>query len=306
MNWIIISSIVVCILAIVSSITLICTYRKQTEVVLQKILDKLDMALAGNRIETEYDESMDAAIAERLNRVVGNAEMQRDAAREERDRIKSLISDISHQVRTPLSNIMLYSELLLEHELDGNSMMLAEKIQIQSGKLDFFMKELIKSSSTEQEMIVVSPSIISVSELIYLACQSVEVAALKKNINICYEEVDSKCYADKKWTIEAISNVLENAVKYSLHGSEIVIGVKEYESFLCVEICDSGVGILEAERGLIFQRFYRSKEVKDIPGFGIGLYLVREVLSKEGGYVKVHSKHGAGSRFQLFLSRNQI
>lgn len=306
MNSIVISSIVVCILAIVISIIVIRSYRKRTQAILQQILDKLDRALAGNVIVTKYDESMDSAISERLNRVVGIAGMQRDSAREERDSIKSLISDISHQVRTPLSNIMLYSGLLSEQSLDTNAKKLANKIQAQSEKLDFFMKELVKSSSTEQEMIVVSPSIISVSELIYPACQSVEMSALKKNINICYEEVSYECYADKKWTIEAISNVLENAVKYSPNGSEIMVKVKEYDSFLCVEIYDCGMGISEVEHGLIFQRFYRSKAVKDIPGFGIGLYLVREVLSKEGGYVKVHSRVGEGSKFQLFLSNNKI
>lgn len=306
MNWIIIGSIVLCIMVIVISIMLICSYRKQTEEAMQKILDKLDMALTGNVIEIEYDESMDSAIAERLNRVIGIAEMQRDAAREERDCIKSLISDISHQVRNPLSNIMLFSGLLLEQKLDETSKILTEKIQGQSGKLDFFMKAMVKFSIAEQGMIVVSPALISVSELIYLACQSVEVAALKKNINIRCEVIDSKCFADKEWTIEAISNVLENAVKYSPEESEIVVGVKEYDSFMCVEICDSGMGIPEAEQGLIFQRFYRSKEVKDISGFGIGLYLVREVLSKEGGYVKVQSRPLEGSRFQLFLTRNQM
>ncbi len=110
--------------------------------------------------------------------------MGKERAYQDRDRIKSLISDISHQIRTPLSNIMLYTGLLQEKNLDGQSRMLADKIQGQAQKLDFFMKELVRSSYMETDMIVVTPQTASAEELIDRACQAVEVEALKKRILI--------------------------------------------------------------------------------------------------------------------------
>ena len=255
---------------------------------------------------TAYNESMDAAVVERLNRVVQISGMNQGKAERERDTIKSLISDISHQVRTPLTNIMLYVDLLKEQELDGDSMLLVDKIQKQSDKLDFFMKELIKSSYAEQEMISIHPEMINVEEVVNTACQMVELAALKKKIDIIQEEAEALCYADKKWTIEALGNILDNAVKYSPENTGVKVKVIPYESFICVQVEDQGIGIREEEQGMVFERFYRSKEVSNEPGFGIGLYLVREVLSKQGGYVKIKSEPGKGSVVQVYLSRYEV
>lgn len=292
---------------ILAGCTIVCIlikkyYHNRMEATYQELLLKLDRAIGGEIQNTAYDESMDAAIAERLNRVVQISGMNQEKAERERDTIKSLISDVSHQVRTPLTNIMLYVGLLQEQDLDENTMLLIEKIQKQSNKLDFFMKELVKSSYAEQEIISIHPEMTSVEEIINTACQMVELAALKKKIDIVKEVTEVPCYADKKWTIEAIGNVLDNAVKYSPKDSQIKLNVIPYESFICIQIMDQGIGIREEEQGMVFERFYRSKDVSSEPGFGIGLYLVREVLAKQGGYVKIQSEIGKGTTVQLYLS----
>ncbi len=191
--------------------------------------------------------------------------------------------------------------------MEKNVEALADKIQKNSEKLDFFMKELVKSSYVEQEMILVHPQMVSVEELIDISCQNVELAAFRKKIIIKKElskEVSEKlCYADKKWTIEALGNLLENAIKYSKEESMVQIRCKEQESFLCIEVQDDGIGIKEEEQGKVFERFYRSEQVKEQPGFGIGLYLAREVLSKQGGYLKLTSKLGKGTVIAMYLSR---
>lgn len=293
---------------ILAGCTIVCIlikkyYHNRMEATYQELLLKLDRAIGGEIQNTAYDESMDAAIAERLNRVVQISGMNQEKAERERDTIKSLISDVSHQVRTPLTNIMLYVGLLQEQDLDENTMLLIEKIQKQSIKLDFFMKELVKSSYAEQEIISIHPEMTSVEEIINTACQMVELAALKKKIDIVKEVTEVPCYADKKWTTEAIGNVLDNAVKYSPEDSQIKLNVIPYESFICIQIMDQGIGIREEEQGMVFERFYRSKDVSSEPGFGIGLYLVREVLAKQGGYVKIKSEIGKGTTVQLYLSR---
>lgn len=278
-------------------------YQNRMEATYQELLLKLDRAIGGEIQNTAYDESMDAAVAERLNRVVQISGMNQEKAERETDTIKSLISDVSHQVRTPLTNIMLYVGLLKEQNLDKNTMLLVDKIQKQSMKLDFFMKELVKSSYAEQEMISIHPEMTGVEEIINTACQMVELAALKKKIDIVKEVTEAICYADKKWTTEAIGNVLDNAVKYSPEDSQVKVNVIPYESFICIQIVDQGIGIREEEQGMVFERFYRSKDVSSEPGFGIGLYLVREVLVKQGGYVRIKSEIGKGTTVQLYLSR---
>ncbi|MDO4322205.1 MAG: HAMP domain-containing sensor histidine kinase [Lachnospiraceae bacterium] len=299
-------------------ITIFLYERNKSKKILERVLQELDDAITGNLLVTAYDESLDDAIRDRLNRVVQISGMQRDEAQKERDAVKSLISDISHQVRTPLSNILLYSELLEEtlqsscahispaaKDLSAAGQM-AAKIRQQSEKLDFFIRELTRSSYAEQEMISITPQQVSAKELIDKACQGAELAALKKGIRILRQNTDYAdciCFADPKWTVEALENILENAVKYSPEASDIAITAASYESFVCVEIKDYGIGISEAEQGAIFRRFYRSPQVSETPGFGIGLYLVREVLSRQGGYVKVQSSPGAGSAFQVFLSK---
>lgn len=276
----------------------------------QNLLERLDRAIGGEIQNLTYDESMDAAVMERLNRVVQISGMNQGRAEAERDQIKSLISDISHQVRTPLTNIMLYAGLLQEQELSRDAMALVDKIAKQSEKLDFFMKELVKSSYAEQEMISIYPKMMSVEEIVNMSCQSVELTALKKKIEITVPGQNIAghvlCYADKKWTTEALGNVLDNAIKYSPDNSRIEVKIIPYESFVCIQVQDQGIGIREEEQGKVFERFYRSQAVSNEPGFGIGLYLVREVLSKQGGYAKIRSEVGKGTTVQLYLSRYPV
>lgn len=270
------------------------------------LLQKLDRAVGGRKLETYYDESLDAAIAVRLNRIVEISKMQKDQAVEERDIIKSLISDISHQIRTPLSNITLYTGLLKEQVSDDKSLAYARKIEKNAEKLEFFMKELIRTSYTEQEIISVCPRKADVDTMIKRACQLAELSALKKNVRLIADDNGYQCFADSKWTEEALANVIENAVKYSPAGSSVRISSAAFDSFICIRVRDQGIGIPEEEQGKVFQRFYRGTNANTEQGFGIGLYLAREIISRQNGYIKLESKLNEGTAIHIFLSRIQI
>lgn len=315
------------VLAAAAGIAIVCIrryYRKRMQAATQMLLERLDRAIGGEIQEEIFDESVDAAVTEKLNRLLELTNMHQEQAETERDTIKSIISNITHQIRTPVTNIMLYTGLLQEIVAalgqDGgvteNISHLLLKLQKQADKLDFFMKELVKSTYTEQEMISLHPEMTDVQEIMAAACQTVELSAMKKGIVIAVQSAGDVqqhgkeetadgilCYADRKWTVEALENVLDNAVKYSPSGSRIDVRLRTGESFLCVEIEDRGCGIREEEQGRIFERFYRAEEVSAEPGFGIGLYLVREVLSRQGGYARVKSAPGEGTTMYLYLSR---
>lgn len=285
---------------------IICWYRNKMLFQYNKFLDKADKILSGKQIDMIYDETLDSAISERLNRIMEISNMQKEIAEQERDVIKSLLSNISHQIRTPLANITLYAGLLKD-DLNGmSSFRLADKIEKNAEKLEFFMKELLKSSYAEQEIISVNPKIIESDKIIKKSCQSVELDAMKKNIRIRSENNDYKVFADSKWTEEVFTNIIENAIKYSPNNTEITIKSILYESFVCVRIIDNGIGIPEQEQGKVFQRFYRGTNVTDKQGFGIGLYLAREVLRKQQGYIKIKSKLNKGTTVEVFLSRSDF
>lgn len=278
-------------------------YRNKLLAQYQNFLDKTDEILSGRQTAISYDETMDSAISERLNRIIEISRMQKEAAEEERDTIQSLITNINHQIKTPLANITLYAGLLREQMGDARSGRLADKIENNADKLRFFMKELLKASYTEQEILSVSPKIIDLDAVIKRSCQSVELDAMKKNIRFVSEYEACKVYADSKWTEEVFTNVMENAIKYSSGGTAVTIQSVLYESFVCVRIIDCGIGIPEEEQGKIFQRFYRGSNVTDKQGFGIGLYLAREVLRKQQGYIQVKSALNKGTTVEIFLSR---
>lgn len=183
-------------------------YRNKLLTQYQDFLDKTDEILSGKKIGLSYDESLDSAISERLNRIMEISYMQKEIAEEERDMVKSLITNISHQIRTPLANITLYTGLLKEWINDSESIRLADKIENNAGKLNFFMKELLKSSYAEQEIISVSPKIIDLDTVIKKSCQCVELDAMKKEIQLISEYHACKVYADLKWTEEVFTNVL--------------------------------------------------------------------------------------------------
>ena len=287
MSIYIIGIIGVIILNIIISGLVIRWYKNKMLSQYNSFLNKADEILSGKRIDIVYDESLNSAISERLNRIVEISSMQKEVAEQERDIIKSLLSNISHQIRTPLANITLYAGLLKDELSESSSFRLADKIEKNAEKLEFFMKELLKSSYAEQEIISVNPKIIELDKIIKKCCQSVELDAMKKNIRICPESNNYKVFADPKWTEEVFANIIENAIKYSSNNTEVTIKPILYESFVCVQIIDNGIGIPEQEQGKIFQRFYRGTNVTDKQGFGIGLYLAREVLRKQQGYMKI-------------------
>lgn len=230
-------------------------YRKNLDKQMNHILEILDRALDGQKTLAVFDESADAAISERINRLLDISNASYRKADEERNVVKSLIADISHQVRTPLTNIMLYTGLLAEAEIDDQSRALTQKIQAQTEKLDFFMKELVHSSYLESDMLALHPAFSGTAELLGLVCQAEELQAMKKHISFQISGEDFQAFFDMKWTAEALGNILNNAVKYAPKGSEIQLFAESYDSFIRIHVRDQGPGISEKEQGMIFSGF---------------------------------------------------
>ncbi len=128
--------------------------------------------------------------------------------------------------------------------------------------------------------------------------------AAEKGLSLHLHNTDIYAVFDSKWTAEALANIVDNAVKYTEHGT-ITISAVSYEMFVRIDISDTGAGIPESEQSRIFARFYRSGTSQEQEGVGIGLYLARQIISDEGGYIKVISVPGKGSTFSVFLPKEQ-
>ena len=288
---------------IILAVSLYLLYRYHLKT-LDSIDKMLDCAKCGTFQERDFSEEKLSKIEAKMYQYLsaGNTSLKQIAA--EKNAIKTLISDISHQSKTPLANIMLYSELLKEKEgLDETTKELISQITKQAEKLSFLIAALVKTSRLENGIVALTPAINSVNEL--LESLDWQNAARKKQIR-CKTEIEGelKAFFDFKWTREALVNILDNAVKYTPTGGSIEIKAKEYEMFVSIEIKDNGIGISEEETAKIFTRFYRSPQVAQEEGVGIGLYLSREIIGKEAGYIKVRSQLGKGSCFSVFLPKN--
>ena len=221
---------------------------------------------------------------------------------EEKNKLKELVSDISHQTKTPIANIKLYLEMMTdETDFDRNQEYL-KKMDGQIDKLDFLLQSMVKMSRLETGTIKIQKQKTPLANTLAMAISNVIIKAEKKNITIDVQYDERlELNHDKKWTAEAISNILDNAVKYTNDGGNIHIVVCKQELFTKISIEDTGKGIIPERQATIFTRFYREPEVHDNDGIGIGLYLAREIIMLQNGYIEVYSKIGKGSTFMIYL-----
>ena len=257
----------------------------------------------GAPLQNYEEESLFYKINYRLARLYEVLGESRESMAKERANLQELISDISHQVKPPVSNLKMVNATLLEQPMPEEKQ--REFLQASSGqleKLDFLMRALIKTSRLETGVISLERKILPLYDTLAAALGGILLNAERNHIHVtvnCSEDIILA--HDRKWTSEALFNILDNAVKYTPADGNIQVSVQSWEFYVKIDITDSGKGIAESRQGMIFKRFYREEEVHDIEGIGIGLYLAREIVTMQGGYIKVTSTVGCGSTFSVFL-----
>ncbi len=271
----------------------------------------LDAAMDGTFVESDYDESRLSRLESRWKEFLGSSVLSNQNLETERRRLETFISDISHQTKTPMTIIKMYSELLREEASRDDKASLAkiqsyaEEICRQNARLEFLIDSLTKLSRLENGTLLIVPTEGEIDKLIKTSISSVASKAEQKKISISYEADSSlKASFDMKWTNEALINVLDNAVKYSPEGGNIRITVEQFEVYQAIHVTDDGPGISEEDATRIFGRFYRGSSVQQEEGVGIGLYLTREIIAKEDGYIKVvPNDKRKGGELVLYLKR---
>ncbi|HJC44379.1 MAG TPA: HAMP domain-containing histidine kinase [Candidatus Mediterraneibacter gallistercoris] len=254
-------------------------------------------------VYSEVEEGEFSALVSKIKQIQDVLENRARSADSEKEQVKSLVSNMSHQLKTPLANLSLYAEILGQGEIaPERKAEFADKMQRQIEKLNWIVESLSKMAKLEQNIDGFEVKDTPIRQTILDAIDTVYEKVEKKALHLNLEPFEDRAlYHNRKWTVEVFVNLLENAIKYTDKGGTISIRVKPYELYTEIQFSDNGRGIHKEELTDIFKRFYRSPEVENMEGSGIGLYLSDLILEKEKGYITATSEFGNGSCFSVFL-----
>lgn len=278
----------------------------------KRIQTLLETAIDGKMTEVHLDESTIAPIENDMWRYLHDRALCEQHLREDLAQFQSKISDVTHQAVMPISNIILYTDLLKEqvNDVEGmgkaNIVQSLSAIQEEAKELDFLLERLAKYARTESELIHIFAVKQPLQPLLDIMMKRFQMMAASKGITFTMGKSDLSAFFDLKWTTEALANVIDNGLKYTPNGGTVTVSVDVLPTFIRINVEDTGIGILEEEQGAIFKRFYRSQRVSEQSGLGIGLYLAREVMKMQGGFIKVSSVLNQGSVFSLFFLKDRI
>ena len=277
--------------------------RWRTACTIRQLDEMLTAAMDGRFSEQNFDESRLSALESRLARYLTASALSERNVREQKDQISALISDISHQTKTPVANLQLYAQLLSEQPLTPQGKDCAAAISAQAEKLQTLIEALVKTSRLETGILVLHPQLGEITPVVERAVAQYAPKAGEKGIVLTTQQTEGSAVFDPKWTEEAVCNLLDNALKYTPAGGTVTVEVKNYELFSAIRVSDTGLGISKGEQAKIFGRFYRAPGAYQAEGVGIGLYLTRQIAEKQSGYVKLESTPGKGSTFSLYIPR---
>ncbi|MGL5652631.1 MAG: sensor histidine kinase [Paraclostridium sp.] len=306
-KYFLVNNLIVFVGIIILIILIMCNLMKYVFNKLDKVSKNVECIIHGKyNIKDDFkEEGIFNIIHSDLNKLSKSINIKIKNLDKEKENIKELVTDISHQLKTPLASLKLYNSLLLEEDLDEEDRTEFLKTSGMSiNKLQSLIESLVNISRLETSMISIKKENKNIKATIIKAIESVKPKAINKFISINLNDFDDKIVPhDSKWTEECIFNILDNAVKYTNLKGEIDIYVQDAINFIRIDIKDNGIGIDKNEFNNIFKRFYRSEEVQDLEGSGVGLYLSRKILESQGGNIIVSSQKGEGSKFSLFLTK---
>lgn len=283
----------------------VCYTHYRTRRIMEHMNGMLEAAIDGSFQEQVYDESVLSSVETKLAHYLSSSAVSAKNLMEEKEKVKQLTADISHQTKTPIANVLLYAQMLEEQELPPEAQSFVQELNRQAQKLNFLIVSLVKASRLETGMFVLHPKLEFVSPMLEEVLAQTAPKAESKSLKIMFVPDGMRAWFDPKWTMEAVYNIVDNAVKYTPEGGTIKVSLMNTELFVQIEISDTGIGISEADTPKIFQRFYRGAQVSGEEGVGIGLYLARQIIAEENGYMKVKSTVGKGSSFYVYLPLNE-
>ncbi|MBD7969160.1 sensor histidine kinase [Paenibacillus gallinarum] len=232
---------------------------------------------------------------------------QRSLLQEDKIKLTNAISDISHQLKTPLTSMTVMADLLSDPDLDRSKRIeFVRNISIQLDRIGWLISALLKFSKIDAGTVQFKKERIKVSELIQKSIEPVLVPMDIKEQRLLINGEDSTFFlGDLNWTSEAIINILKNGVEHTPAGGEITISYAENVLFTEIIISDNGKGIPKDEIPHLFKRFFKGKQASE-DSVGIGLALAQSIITSQNGTIDVKSELGAGTEFQIKFYKQRI
>ncbi len=249
-----------------------------------------------------FSDNLLSKLQDQILQLFSDLKLAKEKSHNEKEELSSLISDISHQIKTPLTSLNLYNDLLKKSH--GDKKELQQEFDRGLKHLTWLIENLMILSRVETGIIQINKEDNDITQSLLRSIKRVSHQSENKKIVIKYNRPISQLLKyDEKWTSEAIYNILDNAVKYSPNNKEIFIKTEKRELYYLITIIDSGIGIKKSELNSIFKRFYRGSNVKNLDGVGIGLSLSQKIMNFQNGYINCKSNMNKGSEFTIFISR---
>lgn len=270
-------------------------YSKATEIV---------GAYTGGSFETPLPESQEGSVYRlfgEINHMAGALKAGQEAEHEAKEFLKNTISDISHQLKTPLAALSMYNEIILE-EPDCPEIIqtFARKSDASIERMKSLILSLLKIARLDIGGITFQKTICSVSDLLVAALDPLVLRAEQEGKEILPSEtMEGEICCDPVWTTEALGNILKNALDHTSFGGKIEIRREQTPLETRIQIADNGSGISPEDLHHIFKRFYRSKTSDQTSGVGLGLPLAKGIVEGQGGSISVQSNPGVGTVFTL-------
>lgn len=267
---------------------------------INKYLRKVNNGNYGLKIE----ENSEDELSKLRNELYKTTILLRETAensKKESENLSISLADISHQLKTPLTSMRIMIDNLCDNsEMDSDTR--NEFLKIISSQIEWISSlviSLLKLSKFDSGAIEMSDNMINAKKLIDDVTQNLSILLEVKNIEVVIDSPDeAEFMADYKWQLEAITNIVKNAIEHTDENSKIYITVEDTNLFLKITIRDEGYGIEKEDLKHIFERFYKSSNSSE-DSIGIGLSLAKAIIEKDNGYITVDSKVGEGTTFTI-------
>ena len=293
---------IVLAVALVTTIGISLWHYKKT----QKEVDKLIQYLSKVQDSLELPEMEDikegslSILQSEIYKVVALLRQSYSVEYAQKKYMADMLSDISHQIKTPLTAISVMTELLEQTELEeGKRLEYVSKIDKQVGKIIWLIRNLLTLSQLEANVIELKKESVNVKEMLEQIRDTFEIMAEVKMINLDLSvdpAIDMQC--DRRWTIEALSNIVKNCIEHTEPEGYVKVWVKQDNIATHIHIEDNGEGIAEEHLEHIFDRFYKVDKAKS-DSIGIGLAMAKQIIMKQEGTISLESEVGRGSHFYI-------
>ena len=294
------------IIIIIYTIFLI-KYNKNTKkeaLLMQKYMDNILIDNYNIDFNT-YDDNVLSSLKDDIYKMTIKLKNMADNSNKEKKYLATTLSDISHQLKTPLTSLFVFNEILKQDTLDSKTRKeILEKSEKQLERIKWLITSLLKMSQLDSGSITLQKDKVNLQKLINESCEPFLISLDLKNVKLQIN-VDKKAFVicDKNWTIESISNIVKNALEHVKENGTITIQTITNPIYLKLEIIDDGEGIKSEEINHIFERFYHGNKNKD--SIGIGLNMSKMIIEKQKGHIEVESKLNKGTKFSIYFYHNK-